>query len=58
MNFQIVLLAEYLSNKRINATYGHTHSFVSNIILIFDIKENELTYNRQLIYQQIYIMNV
>jgi len=30
----------------------------SNIILIFDIKENEWTYNRQLIYQQIYIMNV
>ena len=28
------------------------------IILIFDIKENERTYNRQLIYQQIYIMNV
>ena len=30
----------------------------SNIIPIFDIKENEWTYNRQLIYQQIYIMNV
>ena len=30
----------------------------SNNILIFDIKENEWTYNRQLIYQQIYIMNV
>ena len=30
----------------------------SNIILIFDIKENERTYNRQLIYQQIYITNV
>jgi len=30
----------------------------SNTMLIFDIKENELTYNRQLIYQQIYIMNV
>ena len=30
----------------------------SNIILIFDIKENEWTYNRQLIYQQIYITNV
>jgi len=30
----------------------------SNTMLIFDIKENELTYNRQLIYKQIYIMNV
>jgi len=28
------------------------------LTLIFDIKENEWTYNRQLIYQQIYIMNV
>ena len=38
---------EYI--KRLNLKY---------IILIFDIKENEWTYNRQLVYQQIYIMNV
>ena len=36
----------------------HNVTCLSNIILIFDIKENEGTYNRQLIYQQIYIMNV
>jgi len=33
-------------------------SIFGNIILIFDIKENERTYNRQLIYQHIYILNV
>jgi len=27
-------------------------------MVIFDIKENEKTYNRQLMYQQIYRMNV
>ena len=36
----------------------YTTYIKSNIILIFNIKENERTYNRQLIYQQIYITNV
>mgnify|MGYP007133654518 FL=1 len=36
----------------------YTTYIKSKIILIFNIKENERTYNRQLIYQQIYITNV
>ena len=39
-------------------TFTNKKYIKSNIILIFDIKENEGTYNRQLMYQQIYVMNV
>ena len=51
-----------LNNMYYRVAFGNynnnKHKLLSNIILIFGIKENEWTYNRQLIYQQIYIINV